>query len=199
MADYSDVSRKLNDPPPKQSSEYAHIATEIGATQVKRKNKITRLADIFLADDISTIRGYAFRELIIPAVKNVLSSTVNAALFGQSAGRRNNDGHPRNSYRDYYGRDNDYSYPSYSRRDDLGFDDIIFSTRAEAEEVLYQMECILRESKIVRVSEMYEIARRDDGPYTAVHYGWTNLRDARIRPYKGGYLLEMPRALPIDN
>ena len=50
---------------------------------------------------------------------------------------------------------------------------------------------------LVTVADMYEFSGLA-APYTAVKYGWFNLRTAEVIRGRDGYYLKLPKAMPID-
>ena len=50
----------------------------------------------------------------------------------------------------------------------------------------------------VTVADLFDMADRTP-PYTANSYGWTNIQSAEVvRLTGGGYIIRLPRAVPID-
>ena len=49
----------------------------------------------------------------------------------------------------------------------------------------------------VTVSDMYDMADLP-APYTSQKYGWLNVNNADIIRVRDGYILKLPRAVPID-
>ena len=50
---------------------------------------------------------------------------------------------------------------------------------------------------LVRVADLYDLVGIT-GNYTDNKYGWTNIRNAEIVRVRDGYMIKMPRAVPID-
>ena len=50
---------------------------------------------------------------------------------------------------------------------------------------------------VVTVADLYDLADLTQ-PYTANRYGWTNLRNATTQRVRDGYILKLPRPMPID-
>ena len=103
-------------------------------------------------------------------------------------------------YRNYYDRDTRASrvldrgntpYSGYS------YDDIILSNRGEAEDVISRMDELIDAYGLVRVADLYDLVGIT-GNYTDNKYGWTNIRNAEIIRVRDGYMIKMPRAIPID-
>ena len=84
-----------------------------------------------------------------------------------------------------------------SSRSRFDFDDIILETRADAEEVLIQMDEIISKYGMVSVADLYDMLDLD-APYTSTKYGWTDIRNAKPVRASDGWLLKLPRALPLD-
>ena len=105
----------------------------------------------------------------------------------------------RVSYRNYY--DGDYRSPRSTRPTSnysgYSYDDIVLSSRGEAEDVLDRMEEIIDTYKLVTVADLFDLVGVT-GNYTDNKYGWTNIRNAEIVRVRDGYMIKMPRAVPID-
>ena len=137
-------------------------------------------------------------DAIVPTIKNTILDVVSMCLFGDTAKRSRN--HNTVSYnRDYSsasrsGRTNRRN----SERDPYDFDDIIFDSRGEAEDVLDHMEEIMASyNGIVTVADFYSLAGVT-GTWTDNNYGWTNLSRATVRRTRDGYIINLPKVLPID-
>ena len=49
----------------------------------------------------------------------------------------------------------------------------------------------------VTVADMYDMVDLT-APYTAAKYGWTNIRTAEVIRGRDGYMLKLPKAMPVD-
>ena len=76
-------------------------------------------------------------------------------------------------------------------------DNIILSSRGEAESVLARMDELVYTYGLVRVADLYDLVGVT-GDYTDNKYGWTSLRTATIVRVRDGYQIKLPRAVPID-
>ena len=47
------------------------------------------------------------------------------------------------------------------------------------------------------VADFYDLAGLT-GEYTSNNYGWTNIRSAEVVRARDGYIIKMPKAMPID-
>ena len=70
--------------------------------------------------------------------------------------------------------------------------------RADAEGVLVSMQGIVDRYSVVRISDLYDLVGLTGVP-SDYDYGWTNLNGASVRRVSGGWLLVLPKAMPIDN
>lgn len=177
-----------------------------GNVKTKKKSEFRKLADTFIAEDVANVKSYLVHDVLIPTFKNTIwdafTNSLEMVLFGEV--RRN---------KSHSGSSSSYvSYSSYSdrnrrdtrHRDDdrnrnrFDFDEIVLDSKGDAEAVLDQMEDILDRYNVVTVADLYDMLGRS-APYTSQKYGWTNLRNAEaVRVRGGGYVLKLPRALPID-
>jgi hypothetical protein len=141
------------------------------------------------------VKSYVIKELLIPGIKRMFLSSLEMLLNGKGYSSNKKDRQVATvSYRDYYERDR---REDYSRSDYPDFEDIVFEDRGDAEYILDQLRDVLQRYRVARVSDMFELARQAS-PYTANRYGWTDLSMARVMPTRGGYMIKMPKAIPID-
>jgi len=172
-----------------------------GAVKLRKKSEARKLASIFTPDDMENIKSYIVTDVIIPGVKNAVADAVSILLFGDSGrlGTRKSSGSKLMYQRCYDGRqdcrrDNDHrrNVPGYEH------DDIIFDTRGEAELVLDRLDEIIATYGMASVADLYDLAGITNRRYTDNKYGWTDIRGAKPRRVSDGYILLLPRALPIN-
>lgn len=170
-----------------------------GTAKSKKKNEIRKFADVFISEDVENVKSYILQDIIVPAIKKAISDVVtngiDMILYGET-GKTKKSTSSRVSYRDYYDssdRRNSYSSP----RRTYSYDDIILDNRGEAEEVLIRMDELIEAYGVASVGDLYDLVGIS-GDYTDNKYGWTNLRNAQAVRVKDGYLLKMPKALPLN-
>ena len=73
----------------------------------------------------------------------------------------------------------------------------MLETRGEAEDVLSRMDELIDTYGVVSVADLYDLVGISCN-YTDNKYGWTNLRNAEPVRVRDGYMLKLPKALPID-
>lgn len=77
------------------------------------------------------------------------------------------------------------------------FDEIVLETRGDAEIVIEKLRDTLAQYDVVTVADLYDLVGIT-GSFTDNKWGWYNLRDARVSPVRGGYLLDLPGTTAID-
>lgn len=175
----------------------------VAKAKTKKKSEVKKFADVFIAEDITSVKDYIVNDVLIPAAKkaisDIITNGIDMILYGEAKGRdRRRDGGSRVSYTKYYERDRDREYDrSRTRRSVYDYDDIILDTRGEAEDVLNRMDDLIDAYGMVSVADLYDLVGVS-GNYTDNKYGWTNLRNAEVRRTRDGYLLKLPKALPFD-
>lgn len=175
----------------------------VAKAKTKKKSEVKKFADVFIAEDITSVKDYIVNDVLIPAAKkaisDIITNGIDMILYGEAKGRdRRRDGGSRVSYTKYYERDRDRDYDrTRTRRSVYDYDDIILDTRGEAEDVLNRMDDLIDAYGMVSVADLYDLVGIS-GNYTDNKYGWTNLRNAEIRRTRDGYLLKLPKALPFD-
>lgn len=193
----------------KYKQEQAELATErpkinkVVTGNVKRsKNGGSKLADVFISEDVSNVKNYILMDVIVPAIKkaisDVITNGIDMLLYG-SNGRTNANRSTAStiSYNRYYGRDDHPRTSDPVQTSRYSYDTITLDTRGEAEEVLARMDEIIDTYKMVRVADFYDLVGVT-GNYTDNKYGWTNIRNAEVVRVRDGYRIKLPRALPID-
>lgn len=169
-----------------------------------RDNKGRKLADIFIAEDASNVKSYIVWDVLIPAVKKAVSDIVtdgiSMLLYGGTGGgsRGRNSSGSKVSYRSYYDdRRDDRRDDRYPVRGRFDYDDIVYETRGEAENVRRQMFDVIDRYGYVTVADMYDLSGITP-PYTSNNYGWVSIRNAEAVRVRDGYVLRLPKASAID-
>lgn len=175
-----------------------------GVVKTKKKSKISQAMNNFISEDAKNVKSYVFGEVLIPAIKKAISDIVtdgiDIILYGEARGRNKRSTADRVSYRSYYddrGGRNRMNERQAIMAGSYSYDDIILSTRGEAEDVLSRMDELIETYGLVRVADLYDLVGIT-GNYTDNKYGWMNIRNAEIIRVRDGYMIKMPRAVPID-
>lgn len=201
MQDYKPNSHKYRDGQKENSGEKrVQKAIVQGTVRTKKKTGLTKFAEVFISDDIHNVKDYWIQDMLVPTLKKALITTLDMILNGGNqtvTGGRSGSGARKISYGRFYDDPRDDRRSNERPRTRLDFDDIGFPSRGEAEAVLDEMLNIIDRYKFVTVADMYDLAGLSE-PFTSHKYGWTNLRDARVVRSGGEYILDLPKALPID-
>lgn len=207
MDDYKPNSNRFKETQKKEESATQEKKVEkvvTGVVKTKKKSKFNQMMDGFISEDAKNVKSYVFGEVLIPAIKKAISDIVtdgiDIILYGESRGRNKRSAADRVSYRNYYddrGRGSRMNERQAIMAAGYSYDDIILSSRGEAEDVLARMDELMDTYGLVRVADLYDLVGIT-GNYTDNKYGWTNIRNADIVRVRDGYMIKMPRAVPID-
>ena len=194
---------------PVRREEPHKVKRIVQSTVVRQKTPLgRRVWKNLFGGDVRSIFGYVAGDIIAPAFRDLISdaagATVDRALFGESAGRR---GRYRGaSIHTPYNRYSSPNPTNRSRRDEErgrdmsprgraihDFDEIIIETRAEAQEVLLQLDDHIAKYDAVSVADLYEMVGISAN-FTDAKWGWTDIRSADVtRLGTRGYLLNLPK------
>lgn len=171
-----------------------------GGAQKKKRSSLKELTDGFIQEDVATVRSSLWNDVLIPAAKktiyDMLTSGLEMFFYGGSGVPKRNK-MDKASWRDGW-RDSG-SKPVERIKSDTGyrFDDVIFQSRGDAERVLEVLYEIIDQYKVVSVADLYSAAGVT-GNYTDQNYGWEDIRGAKIVLFSDGYLLKMPKPMPLN-
>lgn len=201
MEEYRSNSHRSKEMPVEKSAPERNIPKKVVSGKVKtRENRTRRFAEIFLPEDVSDMKLYVITDVIVPGVKKMLDEAFHSFLYGDR-GSRSRPSSSRPSYGSYYDYQNGGAGRNRNARDDnyiRNYQDIVLESRRDAEEVLDQMYDVICSYKVVSVLDLYDMLDLPSRP-TDNRYGWTDISSARVVPARGGgYLLKLPRAIPID-
>lgn len=184
-------------------SEKKIEAVITGTAKTRKKGEMQKFADVFIAEDANNVKSYILMEVIIPAVKKAISDIVttgiNMILYGEAGRSKRNNSAPKVSYRNYYDQSSDrVRAGSANTKRSIDYDDILFDTRGDAETVLDVMQDIIGQYGTVSVADLYDLARVPNDNFTMNRYGWTHLNGAQPVRVRDGYILKLPRAVPLN-
>ena len=170
-----------------------------------KKNEVRKFADIFISEDIHSVKNYIFMDVLVPAIKkaiyDIVTNGIDMFLYGGSGKGKSSNAGSKVSYRNYYDQKNNNSgyRGSENTKPNNGFeyDDIIFPSRGEAEAALQQMHDTINRYGLVTVADLYDMAGLT-APYTSQKYGWMSVNGVETGRVRDGYVLKLPRAVPMD-
>lgn len=182
-----------------------------GPVARRKKPLGTRFMETFFSGDGKSVIDYVVQDVMLPAFKDMITDALSQGfermIYGESrpAGRRSSS-RPTNytSYGTRYGsngppRDHRSEPRNMSRRARAthDFDEVILSTRAEAEEVIDQMRELVEKYGTASIADFYATVGIDSS-HTDEKWGWMTLIGSGVTRVSGGYLLNLPKPEPID-
>ena len=171
-----------------------------GPVKTKKKSEARKIIDIFISEDARNVKDYIFMDVLVPAIKkaivDIATDGINMIFYGTSGSRARRSNADRFSYNQissdrFAGRTQDRRSRSYS------YDEITITNRGEAEEVLDRLAELIQTYGMASVADLNDLIGIT-GEYTDNKYGWTNVRTARAVRVPDGYMLDLPRPMPID-
>ena len=201
---YTPNSHKYKEQQNASPTEEKKVTKVVNGPVKTKRNDVRKLADIFISEDISNVKSYIFMDVLVPAIKkaiyDIVTNGIDMFLYGGSGKGRNNQPGAKVSYRNYYEQKNNGGYrasDNVRQSNAFDYDDIVFNNRGEAEAALQQMKDIVARYGIVTVNDLYEMTPLS-APYTSQKYGWMDVSNVDIVRVRDGYILKLPRAVPID-
>lgn len=171
-----------------------------GNVKAKKKNDFQKFFGEVISENFNKAKEYVVQDIIIPSIKNAITKTVDVIIWGDDRNRNrpiNGSKIPYSKYYDQpYRRDGDRGYSRPETPRGFSYDEIVLEDRGDAEQVLSQMDDLITEYQFATVADLYDLVGMSCD-YTYNKYGWTNLRNAEVRRVRDGYLLVLPKALPL--
>lgn len=192
-----------------ETTEPKKIEAVVNGEVTRRKKPAgKRFAETFIGGDFNTVGRYVVLEVLIPAAKDAISDAfsqgIDRMLFGESNRTRSRTSSSRpagSAGYVSYNRIAQNNKPSRSgldefrkteRRSSHEFDDIILSSRPEAEEVVDKMFDLINQYQQVTVADVLELVGISSN-HVDHKWGWTDLRGLGVTKIRDGYLLDVPR------
>lgn len=204
MADYTKPTGGASRPtPPAEKKPIEKVVN--GTVKTKKKNAVTKFADVFLAEDIDSVKKYLVSEVVVPTLKKAffdfITKGASMFIYGDSRGAKTSDFRSADSisyrnYSDYSKGDRRPAIPM--RAYGYSYEDLIYESHAEASEVLTRMDELMESYKVVSIADMKELSGIAC-VHTDYDYGWDDIRSANIVPLKDGWVIKMPKATPIKS
>jgi hypothetical protein len=179
-----------------------------GSVAKKKRTVMDKFKDSFLGES-ENLKEYVLYDVLVPAFRDTVSDMgfgIIERLFGNG---RSGGGRSRDSR---IVRDRGKSYVSYAgvqndnRRDKRDFDNnsrarhnfenVVFTNKWEAEDVLAHLADLIVEYGEATVREFYELSNIESD-YTDEKYGWLSLRDAYVDRTRDGHVIMFPPTRPL--
>ena len=192
----------------KEKKKLAPLVSK-GSVAKKKRTVADKFKDAFLGES-ENLGDYIMYDVLVPAFRDTVSEMgfgIIERLFGNGRSSRSRGSVVRDRGRSYV------SYNSSSRNDrdrgrddrrdiDRGsrarhsFDNVVFTNKWEAEDVLAHLVDMILEYGEATVRSFYELSNIE-ADYTDDRYGWTNLRDAYVERTRNGYVIVFPQTRPL--
>ena len=182
----------------------------------KRKKSIGRqFREVFIGGDTRSVVHYVIFDILVPQAKDMMADAASSGfeklIFGENrpANRRFGSRPTQTNYTNYANR---YAVRGNNpvgraERDPQGrppatpqghpMDDILLASRAEADEIIGRMYDLLAKYETVSVADLYAMVG-----WSSTHidykWGWNNLTGTDTSRVRDGYILVLPRPIPLD-
>ena len=202
MAEYQSNSHRSKELAADSSANERKVQKVVSGKAKTRENKGRKFADIFISEDAANVKSYVVMDVLVPAIKKAISDIVtdgiDMILYGTTGNSKSKSSSNRVAYRSYYSDRHSDSRDSERYNSNTRFDDdIVYSTKRDAEIVRDKIFEALDEYGLISVSDVYDMSGLS-APHTGFKYGWTNIRSADITRVKDGFIIKLPKAMPID-
>lgn len=171
-----------------------------GKAVAKKKGGIQKFTDVFISEDISNVRSYILMDVLVPALKkavaDIVTNGIDMLLYGEAGHTKTRSTGSKIAYNSIY-RDTRDPLPRRARND-FDYDRIIFNSRGDAEAVLNAMDEMISQYKVVTVGDLYDLADVTTNNYMINKYGWTDIRTADVVRVSDGYVIKLPKPMPLD-
>jgi hypothetical protein len=180
-----------------------------GRVMRKKKGALDKFAETFFGQSAQSVGQYVLFDVLIPAAKETLVDMVKSGIemlvLGEARrpGVRRGDGRDRTmvSYNGLFKSDRDRQQDrrplSPRNRATHKFDELVYETYVEADDVLDKLLELIDMYGSASVADFYE-ASNVTGDWIDQKWGWTNLRSATRQRVREGYILILPEAEPLD-
>lgn len=173
----------------------------------------SRFKNLFLGGEAKEASRYILGEVLLPAFRNLIVDSIRIGtervVYGEST-RRYTPPYSRSPYagRVTYQTPVNRSYPdpreprqAYipdqvgSRRRQQG-QEVILSTKEEAETVVEMMIDVIDKYDMVSLADFYDLLGLPTN-HVDNNWGWTFLNDVEIRQVREGWIIDLPPAEPV--
>ena len=194
--DYQPNSHKFKE---EQEKNIQKVVTGKTKTQ---KNSFRKFTDVFIAEDVTSVKGYIFMEVLVPAIKkaifDIITNGIDMILYGENGNKSKNTTASKISYRNFYTQPK-ATNTIKNNRAALEYDDILFESKKDAEAVLSEMENVVDKFEFVSVGDLYDLADISTNNYAVNKYGWNeNIHSATVVRTRDGYIIKFPKVTLLD-
>ena len=179
------------------------------AARIREKSLGDKFSGFFDLEDGKEVKNYLVKDLLIPAIKDIVVSLVSDGLgmYLKTNRRPSSNGGKTN----YAQISTNYHYGSNSnRRNDADdnnsradYRNITYASREDANEVLSSLQDLADRYDQASISDLFDLAgvTLNGRAFTDNNYGWTFDMLKRVpikRAYGGGFMLDLPDPKVLD-
>lgn len=187
--------------------EIKQIATPI---KTRKKSLAKRAQETFLAEDIKDVKSHIFTQVVVPGIIDLVLDFFHSGIdmvFGVGGVSRREYGRSRRgrAFTNYsaisYKQEKEPKYRQIRSDGRFAMEEIIVSSRGEAEEIIHNLADLCEDYGCARVSDLYSmVGMSKETDFIHERWGWETVASARaVRDHRsGGYLIDMPRPMYLE-
>lgn len=152
-----------------------------------------KLWKTFVPTDLKDIRTHAVNQIIVPGLKAAALSLIELALYGSVGNRRSvSGGAQRTNYSYISSGGQQPNSPTITQRDRAthNFQNIIFATYQDAEDVITTMMDLVDRYNRLTVAQFYDLAGLESD-WASENWGWTSFQRLETKAIRGGYIIDV--------
>jgi hypothetical protein len=205
MDQYPPNSDASKNPPPEDVKKVERVTS---SEPIRRRKSLGKqFKSTFFGGDAKSALRYVMFDVLVPAAKDAIAEAGSEwwqrLVFGDTRRKRSAPPSGPQGYVSYnrYAMQGHQEPPramSRQGRARHNFDEIVLTSRTEAEEVIDRMFDILGRYDAVSVADLYGLVGIDQ-THTDYKWGWTDLRGSGVARVRSGYLLDLPDPDPLTN
>ena len=203
IPDVKPNSNKYREQEKKESNEHKIAKVTKGAVKKNQSSSIRKFTKAFIPEDAKSIKEYVIEEtpgliqsFLRRLIQNILDAYLpeNGKYSGPSGGLRRSNSRTR--YDSISSGSGSSILKSRTTNSVYEYDEITFEFYEDAQNTLDGMYEWRSRCEKVSVFDLYDLAGYPTKA-TDRNYGWTDLRGAKIISVKEGWVIDLPRAIPL--
>lgn len=192
---------KASAPAPEQNERQKLNKVVVGTAKKKKVGFGAKLLNVFVQEDPETVRDSLLTDVLVPAVKKLITDTVSNGLdmlfYSRTGASKYQTPATRYSYSSISSPNYGYQSQNTQVYQSQNYNNIVLPTRGDADSVLQAMDELLGRYRIVSIADLYDLVGWQS-QYTDSNYGWTDLHSASAIHVRDGWLLKLPKAMQIN-
>ena len=190
-----------------------------GGLTLKQKTPGQRFRERFIKTDLNTVGSALLDNVIVPAILDTIykagMDALSMLVYGDTRASRTGGLKTIGGgiFRDYTnggvisGVSNSRSRDRVDNvrpEDSPRYNNLVFEIRGDAENILWNMRDYINTYDSIQIIKLYELVREQTGvdiqmSASDARFGWSDLTNAGVKQIRGGYLLDLPNPIILDN